>query len=74
MTIDTDNLPTIPDADWPTVTAAIMQEIQRRNTLSAAVQSISDTTQQYVAAGGDSAALISAVQQAAAGAPETPAA
>lgn len=65
MTIDTTALATLSDADWATVTAAIMQEIQRRNTLSAAVQSVSDTTQQYIQAGGDSAALVSAVQDTA---------
>ncbi len=72
MTIDLDTLPTVSDADWSTVTSAVMQEIQRRNTLSAAVQDVTATTQQYIQAGGDSAALVSAVQQAAAGTPETP--
>lgn len=74
MTIDTTTFPTLSDADWQTVTAAVMAEIQRRNTLSAAVQSVTDTTRQYVDAGGDSAALVTAVQQAAASTPETPAA
>lgn len=62
MTIDTDNLAVLTDADLGALLAAGYQEQARRSALTEAVQQVTQTAQSYVDAGGDKTQLIDAVQ------------
>lgn len=62
MTIDTDNLTTLPDADLGSLLTAALAEQSRRSTLATAVQSVTQTAQEFVDIGGDKTALVTAIQ------------
>ena len=62
MTIDTDNLTALSDADLGSLLTAALAEQSRRSTLATAVQSVTKTAQQFVDIGGDKAALVTAIQ------------
>lgn len=62
MTIDTDNLTTLTDADLGTLLTAAIGEQSRRAALAQSIQQVTATTQEYVDAGGDKTQLIDAVQ------------
>jgi len=62
MTIDTDNLTTLTDADLGSLLTAAYGEQARRSTLATAVQSVTQTAQEFVDIGGDKTALVAAIQ------------
>lgn len=62
MTIDTDNLTTLSDADLGSLLTAALAEQSRRSALAQSVAQVTNTAQEYVDAGGDKTQLIDAVQ------------
>lgn len=62
MTIDTDHLDQLSDTDLGSLLTAALAEQSRRATLATAVQSVTQTAQEFVDIGGDKASLVTAVQ------------
>ncbi|VEI04093.1 Uncharacterised protein [Acidipropionibacterium jensenii] len=62
MAIDTDNLTTLSDTDLGSLLTAALAEQSRRSTLATAVQSVTQTAQQFVDIGGDKTSLVTAIQ------------
>ena len=62
MTIDTDHLDQLSDADLGSLLTAALAEQSRRSTLDTAVQSVTKTARQFVDIGGDKAVLVTAIQ------------
>lgn len=62
MTIDTDNLTALTDTDLGSLLTAALAEQSRRSTLATAVQSVTQTAQEFVDIGGDKTALVDAIQ------------
>lgn len=62
MTIDTDHLDQLADADLGSLLTAAIGEQSRRSARATAVSAVTATAQEFVDAGGDKEQLVAAVQ------------
>ena len=62
MTIDTDNIDQLSDADLGALLTAAYEEQSRRSARATAVSTVTATAQEFVDAGGDKTLLVDAVQ------------